>query len=206
MLEQILDGPRLSAAAQERIDGLLGAGEPLDLIVEDTDEDRFGIVVEDDCNAEAATKPMATLLAEIEPTVPVQALLDPNVRFYHFDAWLPEQIAVMKLQGFAREAGGEIVESVAGHIRLQMIDEQYLATARSPGLLAWLGLVQERDFRERVLAVLQLDLVHKPAPGRHMIGISLQITPGPCHNPGQRWNVYCDRLFCELRAFLVGYQ
>jgi eukaryotic-like serine/threonine-protein kinase len=127
-----------------------------------------------------------------------------EVRTYSFDAWLPERIAIMKLQGFVRDAGGEIVMSIPGHIRVQMIDEQHLV--QGPKLLAWLGFVQPPPTVPRVLALIDLFLMHKPTQGRQMIGITVQLTPGSDQDPGDRWQPYCDRIFCELRAYLVGYQ
>jgi serine/threonine-protein kinase len=130
-----------------------------------------------------------------------------RIRTYDFDAWLPERIAVMKLQGFARDIGGEVVLSAPGHIRLQMLDEQFLPQNAPPKLLSWLGLVQQPPpAATRVLAIIDLYLVSKPTQGRQMIGITVQLTPPPDHDPGERWKPYCDRVFCELRAYLVGYQ
>jgi hypothetical protein len=85
-----------------------------------------------------------------------------------------------------------------------MIDEQHLA--QGPKLLVWLGLVQSPPTVPRVLSIIDLYLINKPTQGRQMIGITVQLTPGPDQDPGDRWHPYCDRVFCDLRAYLVGYQ
>ena len=32
----------------------------------------------------------------------------------------------------------------------------------------------------------------------------VQMAPGPEQNPGDRWRSYCDRVFVDLRAYLIG--
>jgi hypothetical protein len=205
-IEHVADAATLNSAAVEHIDALLGDGLDLRLTIDDNIVDDLKLVVEDEPepesapSSEAITKPLHLPLPP-----PVPDMLDMNVRTYSFDAWLPERIAIMKLQGFVRDAGGEIVMSVPGQIRVQMLNEQYLA--RGPKLLTWLGLVQPpATTGPRVLSIIDLYLMHKPTQGRQMIGITVQLTPGPEQDPGDRWQPYCDRVFCELRAYLVGYQ
>ena len=208
LLEQVVDGSALNSAARDRIDCLLGAGLPLNLTIdEDSVEDtgNFDLIVDDDPTCEAITKPIANLPRREQP-LPCAEVLDPNLRVFQFDAWMPERIAVMKLEGFARDGGGEIIQSEPGHIRMQMIDEKHLAAPTAPGLLTWLGLAEQLPATPRVLAVIDLFLAHKPLAARKMIGITVQMSPGPGQDPGERWKPYCERVFCELRAYLVGYQ
>jgi serine/threonine-protein kinase len=53
------------------------------------------------------------------------------------NAWMPEQIAVFKLQGFAAEVGGEIVRSVPGLVRVEVKDPDP-AEVKASGLMSWL--------------------------------------------------------------------
>ena len=55
---------------------------------------------------------------------------------FHMEAWMPEQIAIMKLRGFVHDAGGEVVESVPGLIKVRLGGRK----RRPSGALAWLGL------------------------------------------------------------------
>ena len=77
---------------------------------------------------------------------------DPRICTYQLDAWMPEKIAVMKMQGFVKDVGGEILTSVPGHIRVQLLDEMAVAQQPSAGLLSWLGLVQPPPSTGTVLA------------------------------------------------------
>src|SRR5262249_32732688 len=56
---------------------------------------------------------------------------------FHMEAWMPEQIAIMKLRGFVHDAGGEVVESVPGLIKVRLGSRK---TPTSGGPLSWLGL------------------------------------------------------------------
>src|SRR5438132_1439042 len=65
---------------------------------------------------------------------------DPNAVAYHLEAWMPEQVAAVKLRGFLDPAGGEVVESVPGRIRVVLPWRNVVTTQRSdPGLWARLG-------------------------------------------------------------------
>jgi hypothetical protein len=118
---------------------------------------------------------------------------------------MPERIAIMKLQGFARDSGGEVIKSVPGQVQLQMIDDEHQAP-HQPGFLAWLGVVQQPSTAPRVLAVVDLFLAHKNEPNRQRIGITVEMSPGEGQDPGERWRPYCERLFCDLRAYMIGTQ
>src|SRR5437016_2925561 len=45
---------------------------------------------------------------------------DPNALVYRLEAWMPERIAAFKLRGFVHDAGGEVLESVPGLIRVRL--------------------------------------------------------------------------------------
>ena len=55
---------------------------------------------------------------------------------FHMEAWMPESIAIVKLRGFVHDAGGEVVESVPGLIKVR------LGGRKTPtaGPLSWIGL------------------------------------------------------------------
>src|SRR5262249_30405471 len=108
-------------------------------------------------------------------------------------------------QGFVKDVGGEILNSVPGHIRVQLLDEIVAAQQPGPGLLSWLGLVQAAPGVSPVMAYMDLFLVFKPTQHKQLVSITLQIAPGPDQDAGERWKPYCDRIFCDLRAYLIGY-
>src|SRR5262249_38462787 len=48
------------------------------------------------------------------PQIPGFAVDDPNLATYRLEAWMPEKVAVMKVQGFVDSSTGEVVTSVPG--------------------------------------------------------------------------------------------
>jgi len=148
------------------------------------------------------TEPLP-LPASLPPSLP-KTPAHPLTQTFQFDAWMPEQIAVLKLQGFVKDAGGEIINSIPGYIRVHLLDDRDLAQPPAGNLLSWLGLVQEPPPDPRPLAVLELHLVHKPTPTRQLIGITMRLTPGCDDEALPSWKEYCKRIFCELRGYMIG--
>jgi len=140
------------------------------------------------------------------PEPAIEPLDGPHVAVYHVEAWMPEQIAIMKLQGFVRAEDAEVVESIPGLVRVHLLD-RYSVTPETPapGLLTWLGLVQAPRPQPRHLAILELHLKHKETDFKRMLDITVRIGPGADAEPEDLgWRPYCDRLFCTLRGYLMG--
>ena len=78
---------------------------------------------------DAVSEPPSVLPVEVA-LVPVVTVDGPEVAVYHLEAWMPEQIAVMKLQGFVRAEDGEVVESVPGLVRVHLLDRYYVPPRR----------------------------------------------------------------------------
>jgi hypothetical protein len=232
LLAEAANGKPLTAAQEEQIKGILGP-EPasgldtFSLTLDDVPADERRLELEDEppvavaapagppplpCPAAACATAVFDKSAVSTPPVvspPVLALAPdegPEVAVYHLEAWMPEQIAVMKLQGFVRAEDGEVVESVPGLVRVHLLDRYYVRPdAAGPGLLSWLGLVPPPPAQPRLLAELTLHLKHKVTDSRRLLNITVRIHPGKDAEPDDpRWRTYCDRLFCNLRAFLMG--
>jgi hypothetical protein len=215
-LDNLAVGTALTNAQWAQIGKLMdapAAGPGLSLQIDDgrsvgAGED-FGLVVEDE--APAAPTPVEIqegpppLPSELPPPVLPAGIEHPLQQTYQVDAWMPEQIAVMKLQGFVKEVGGEIIQSVPGYIRVHLFDQQDLIKPPSPRLLGWLGLAEQPPAVPRLAAIMELHLIHKPTPTRQLIGITLRLVPGPDQEASPRWQPYCDKVFCELRGFLIGF-
>ncbi|HYV35269.1 MAG TPA: hypothetical protein VE988_06170 [Gemmataceae bacterium] len=138
------------------------------------------------------------------PPLPAEAHAHPLTATYEFDAWMPEEIAVVKVRGFVKDVGGELIRSIPGYIRVNLLDTREPA-ASSPGLMAWLGLSEQPPPLPRVVAVMELNMVNKPTPQRKLIGITVRLTPGPEDDVGHDWKKYCDRAYCELRGYMMGF-
>src|SRR5205823_4271186 len=94
-----------------------------------------------------ATSPSAPTAVHAAPA------RDQAVLPFSLEAWMPERVAIMKLRGFVHDGGGEVVESVAGLVRVR------LGARKTPtgGPLSWLGLRRSAGTVDVELYLHQLD-------------------------------------------------
>jgi serine/threonine-protein kinase len=110
------------------------------------------------------------------------------------EAWMPEGIAIMKLRGFVHDAGGEVVESVPGLIRVR------LGGRKSPTALSWFGLRRSSNTLEVELHLHQPDLNQ---PNR--LAVHVLFRPShPSLLSDKTWRQKCSDVFVELRSYLMG--
>jgi serine/threonine-protein kinase len=131
---------------------------------------------------------------------PLPAVSDPLAIVHQVDAWMPERIAAYKLHGFIQDAGGDVLESVPGCIRVRLggRNSAYLAPRR--GGLAWLGI-------GRGSGQFDIELhLQRPVGGReNQLTVTMVLRP-----PGDElsadigWRDVCGRIFRDLRAYLMG--
>ena len=181
------------------------------ILVEDGDqapaeEDNFELIVDEEFAPAPPAPPPLPAQPPALPTVPASFLDDPYTATYRIEAWMPEKVAVMKVQGFVDAATGEVVSSVPGFMRLRLLDPYDLVSPPKPRLLAWLGFVEPPPSQARVLAVLDLHLRNKETEFKKLLDITVEIRPGDDPPALDRWRVYSNKLFCELRGFLMGQQ
>src|SRR5207302_1385366 len=134
-----------------------------------------------------------TRAAVLEPEVEV----DTNVLVHHVDAWMPEAIATYKLRGFVHDAGGEIVESVPGLIRVRL-GGRGSAYAPPKRLSSWL--------RGRRSGVIEVELrLHRPDRTRDsMLHIAVLLRNLDPDDADLSWRERCGQIYCDLRAYLMG--
>ena len=142
---------------------------------------------------------LSTLTDELEEAV--KRFERSGVRFK-----TPEQVAVMKVQGFVRDTVGEVISSEPGLMRVQLLDPYDLVSPPKPGLLAWLGFTESSRPAARVLAVLEFHMRLKETDFQQLVDITLEIRPGQDPPPLDRWRAYCNKLFCEARGYFMGLQ
>jgi serine/threonine-protein kinase len=116
---------------------------------------------------------------------------------FHMEAWMPEKIAIMKLRGFVHDAGGEVVESVPGLIKVR------LGGRKSPtsGTFSWLSLGK----RSANLVDVELHL-HNAHPEQEN-RLTVHVLFRPSHASlltDKAWRHKCTQVFVELRAYLMG--
>src|SRR5262249_45015835 len=81
-------------------------------------------------SAQAQAKTVST------PVIPE----DGDAVVHQLEAWMPEMIASVKLRGFVQDAGGEVLESVPGRIRVRLGSRGSAYEARGCSSLARLLL------------------------------------------------------------------
>jgi serine/threonine-protein kinase len=116
---------------------------------------------------------------------------------FHMEAWMPERIAIVKLRGFVHDAGGEVVESLPGLIKVR------LGGRKSPpnGPLAWLALGR----RSGVIDV-ELHLQHAHPGDENRLTVHVLFRPSHASLLNDKsWRQRCTRVFVELRAYLMGH-
>jgi serine/threonine-protein kinase len=144
--------------------------------------------------AEAGTAP-----DETDPRPAAGApLTDPNAVIHHLEAWMPETIAAYKLRGFVQHAGGEVLESVPGRIRVRL-GEHGTTYAANKGSLSWLGIGRRAGQIEMELQLQRAD------PTRdNQLRITVLLRPAGGIPGDLDWRARCIRIFCDLRGYLMA--
>jgi len=115
---------------------------------------------------------------------------------FHMEAWMPERIAIMKLRGFVHDAGGEVVESVPGLIRVRLGGKN----APSGGPLSWLGLRRSSNTID-----VELHIHHANPAQQNLLTVHVLFRPShPAMLADRTWRQRCDQIFVELRSYLMG--
>jgi serine/threonine-protein kinase len=122
---------------------------------------------------------------------------------HRLKAWMPETIAAYKLCGFVQDAGGEVIESVPGRIRVRLGGPRsaYRAMA-AHGPLSWLGLPSRSSPIDMELRLQQAD------PERaSLLHITVSMRPsGTLPGAEAPWRARCTQIYCDLRGYLMGQQ
>jgi serine/threonine-protein kinase len=128
------------------------------------------------------------------------APIDPNALVFQIDAWMPQRIAMVKIRGFVHDAGGQVTESESGVIRVRLGGPDAKQPSRNFSALSDRGRRAPREEFELELRLKQID----PDQDNR-----LQVTI-VFHPPDSRtlensgWRRRCEKLFCEVRAYLMG--
>jgi eukaryotic-like serine/threonine-protein kinase len=116
---------------------------------------------------------------------------------FQMEAWMPERIAIIKLRGFVHDAGGEVVESVPGLIRVRLGGRKN----SSAGPLAWLGLGR----RSAGPIDVELYLRHAHPGEDNRLTVHVLFRPSHTHLLADKiWRQRCEQVFVELRSYLMG--
>jgi serine/threonine-protein kinase len=131
---------------------------------------------------------------------------DPHTVVHHLEAWMPERIAVIKLQGFIHDVGGQIVESVPGMIRVFLPDRQAATQTPRPGLFAALLKRKTEEEPPPPGIEMELHMEKQDAPGQSKLQVTVLLRPEGGRRPADApaWQARCAMLQRDLRAYLIG--
>jgi len=141
-----------------------------------------------------------------EPSpVPESVLRDPHALQNRFDAFMPEPIAVAKLRGFVHDAGGQIVESEPGKIRVQFGERPAAINAAASLLGSWFGGTKLFGKAPPDAIEMLLYMARKTAPGASLeLTVVLKPLDGVHLAHPTDWQPRCTRLFTAMRAYLMA--
>jgi serine/threonine-protein kinase len=130
----------------------------------------------------------AAVVPEPEPLRPA---FDPHAVLDRFEAWMPEQVALVKLRGFVDGVGGTVVESLPGVIKVELPSSSSTAAAPS-GFWSWF-----RAPTPPSAIRIELHFEKKMIEGRNLVAVTV------VQGAGQPRSPETARICMELRAYLM---
>jgi serine/threonine protein kinase len=143
------------------------------------------------------------------PTTAVERKRQPDAdgTLDRFEAWMPEQIAVMKLRAFIAGVGGEVVASEPGSLRVRLRDPR-TKPPEARGLLSFLGLGR-RTLTTPDTLLIELLMEKQQVDGRGLVEITVVLPRDPRANGDANMveqtmrRGFGERVCRELRAYLM---
>ena len=152
----------------------------------------------------APPKPKSSLFAALASRKPA----DLYTVTHSLDAWMPEKIAVVKLRGFVEDAGGKVISSEPGLIRVQLGIVNPDAATTPTGIAGWLGrLASEPKPKAPAADAVEIELqLEKPNPNENRLRVTAVFRPVPGYPLRQPriWRERCERIHNDLRAYLMA--
>jgi len=130
-----------------------------------------------------------------------EVTVDPNATVFHLEAWMPESIAVHKLRGFMHDAGGKVIESIPGQIRVRLggPGSPYQFRSRKN---SWFGIGRTAGAMELEMRMQQVD-----SDRQNLLNISLIIRSLDGHSAfDPNWHALSTQVYCDLRGYLMGHR
>jgi serine/threonine-protein kinase len=134
---------------------------------------------------------------------------DPNAVIFRLEAWMPEQVAAVKLRGFLDAAGGEVVESVPGLIRVCFWRRKSTGPQVSSQRRRWPWSGFQRHAEQKPqLEQYHMDVsLEKPAPDESSrLRVTVRLRPVTIPLQGEmEWRDWCENLHRNLKAYLMAH-
>jgi len=123
--------------------------------------------------------------------------VDPDALVHQIEAWLPQRIAIVKIRGFVHDAGGDVVESGPGLIRVRV------GVRERPQPRGFVSFGQES--RRGKPVDMELRLQSLPSERDNKLRVTLVFHPPTrAALQDEAWRERCNKVFCEVRSYLMG--
>jgi serine/threonine protein kinase len=121
-----------------------------------------------------------------------------------FDAFMPEQVAVVKLRGFIAEMGGAAIDSEPGHIRVRLPDPRDKRPVDQNNF-SWFGLKKRPPMPEPKSLHLDLYMTKRQVAQRSLVEIAVVLPPSTTVSlvDIDADHGFAARICRELRAYLM---
>lgn len=131
----------------------------------------------------------------------------PGAVVYPMEAWMPESIAVIKLQGFISGVGGEMLENVPGllRVRLPRPPKQLPAAPAKGGLFGILGQSKKPELRSPGSVHMKLYMEKKDPNQPNLLSLVLVLSSfeGNLNNDPE-CRAFCEKTCRDICAFLMA--
>src|SRR5262249_26362001 len=131
--------------------------------------------------------------------------LPPGAIIYRLEGWMPESIAVIKLQGFVKSAKGRVTETIPGLVRIRMLHpEQPQPEKSKSGIFSMLGKSRPPQAPPRLLE-LEVHMEKKDPVRPNLLAIAL-VMYSRDENISENPEVgkHCDKLCKDICSFLMA--
>jgi serine/threonine-protein kinase len=126
------------------------------------------------------------------------AVAEPEAVVHQLEAWMPEKIAAVKLRGFVQDAGGEVLESVPGRIRVRLGGKGSAYAPRTR--TSWLSLG-----RRSGLIDVELRLERADSARDSLLRITISMRAAERRSADdEEWRDRAGLIYCDLRGYLMG--
>jgi serine/threonine-protein kinase len=125
---------------------------------------------------------------------------DPAAIVHHMDAWMPERIATYKVRGFIDDAGGEVLESVPGRIRVRLGGKGCVYSAPTKNTASWFGFSRQRSTFD-----MEMRFQRSDSQRENQLRIMVVLhAPTADLATEPIWQKLCAQIYCDLRAYLMA--
>jgi len=119
---------------------------------------------------------------------------------HHMDAWMPERIATYKVRGFIDDAGGEVLESVPGRIRVRLGGKGCVYSAPTKNTASWFGFSRQRSTFD-----MEMRFQRSDSQRENQLRIMVVLhAPTADLATEPIWQKLCAQIYCDLRAYLMA--